>query len=456
MGGKAAILMVISFSLIFLILGHRFNNLSLRSVDNLMNYYIQSKAHNIAVSAANMAANQIFMDKTWEAGYEDISFEGGSITVYVSNNTSETEGKTAVCHNGETLLVTASALASHLAHGDILGSCDSSGVLKKRTIIIAEGSFKGITKTVSVELRPSYFSKFGNFYGNLTSLPATGDTFNGPFHVNGTLSTYGTPVFWGKTTSLSGLTKLGTPADPKFYGGFETGIDIPLEIDTIGIRSAASTNGRFFSDTTGTGQQTDVRLYFNPDSTVEYCFKIGTGPWSTPQITPITTLAPNGVIYVERGNIYTKGTVSGRVSIVATKMGLAGAGEVWQVDDLKYNDDPRINPNSNDILGIMAEENIRLQYNDSTKGQDIITQASLFCLNGDIGPEDALVNDPSLNRWLILGGLIADGIRATALYSSSVPYQGYKFVQTYDDRFMTFVPPSFPHTRNFEIVSWYE
>jgi len=456
MGGKAAILMVLSFSLIFLFFGHRFNNLSLRSVDNLMDYYIQSKAHNIAVSAANMAANQIFMDKTWEAGYDNISFEGGTITVYVSNNTAETEGKIAVCHNGETLLVTAAALASHLAYGDIVGSCDSSGIIEQRAIIIAEGSFRGITKTVSVELRPSYFSKFGNFYGNLSALPATGDTFNGPFHVNGTLTTYGTPVFWGKTTSLSGLTKLGTPADPKFYGGFETGIDIPLEIDTTGIRSAASTNGRVFKDTTGAGQLTDVRLYFNPDSTVEHSIKIGAGPWSTPQTTPITTLAPNGVIYVERGNIYTKGTVTGRVSIVATKMGLAGAGEVWQVDDLKYNDDPRINPNSNDILGIMAEENIRLQYNDSTRGQDIITQASMFCLNGDIGPEDALVNDPSLNRWLILGGLIADGIRATALYSSSVPYQGYKFVQTYDDRLMTFVPPSFPYTCNFEIVSWYE
>ena len=467
MGGKAAILLVISFSIIFLFFGHRFNTLSTQSVDNLADYYVQSKAHNIAVSAANMAANEIFMNKTWEAGYTNLEFNGGVITVYVSN-TSTMTGKTAVCHNGVTLYVDAADLAIHLAHGDGLGSCDSSGVgTEQSATIVAEatypnpdsanlGFYEPVTKAVVLQLRPSYFSKFGNFYSTVTALPATGDTFNGPFHVNAVLTTWGTPVFWGKTTSLSGLKKLGSPADPKFYGGFDTGVNIPLQFDTTGMRAAADNNGYVFKDTTGAGQKTDVRLYFNPDSTVEYSFKIGTGAWSTPKITPLSTLAPNGMIYVERGNIYTKGTLSGRVTIVATKKGLSGAGEVWQEDDLIYNDDPRINLSSTDILGIVAEENIRLQYNDSTRGNDIITQASMFSLNGDIGPDNALINDPSLNRWLILGGLIANGIRVTAKYNASGPFQGYQFVHTYDDRFMTYVPPNFPNTEHFEIVSWLE
>ena len=458
MGGKASILLVLSFSLIFLLFGHRFNNLSTRSVDNLMDYYFESKAHNIAVSAANMAANELFMDKTWAAGYEDISFEGGNITVYISNTTvaEDTTGLVAVCHNGSTLYLAAAAVAAHLAHGDALGPCEAGSSIPSTVTLIAEGTFMGITKSVSVELRPSYFSKFGNFYQNISALPATGDTFNGPFHVNTQLKTWGTPVFWGKTTSLSGLLKYNAPPDPKFYGGFETGIDIPLEFDTTGMRSAADDDGYVFKDTTGTGQQTDVRLYYNANGTVEHSFKIGAGPWSTPITTPLSTLAPNGMIYVERGNIYTKGTLNGRITMVATKKGLAGCGEVWQEDDLQYNDDPRINPNSTDILGIVAEENIRLQYNDSTRGQDIITQASMFSLNGDVGPETALIDDPSLNRWLILGGIIADDIRFTARYDGSGPYKGYQFVHTYDERFMTYVPPNFPNTRNFEVVSWLE
>jgi len=460
MGGKASILLVLSFSLIFLLFGHRFNNLSTRSVDNLMDYYLESKAHNIAVSAANMAANEIFMDKTWAAGYENISFEGGTINVYVTNTTVPEEEvpshKVQICHDGNTIEVAAAAVAAFLAQGDELGACGSSSLGEATVTLISEGTFMGITKSVSVQLRPSYFSKFGNFYQNISALPATGDTFNGPFHVNTQLITWGTPVFWGKTTSLSGLLKNNAPPDPKFYGGFETGIDIPLEFDTTGMRSAADDDGYVFKDTTGTGQQTDVRLYYNADGTVEHSMKIGAGPWSTPITTPLSTFAPNGMIYVERGNIYTKGTLNGRITMVATKKGLEGAGEVWQEDDLQYNDDPRINPSSTDILGIVAEENIRLQYNDSTRGQDIITQASMFSLNGDVGPETALIDDPSLNRWLILGGIIADDIRFTARYDSYGPYKGYKFVHTYDERFMTYVPPNFPNTRNFEVVSWLE
>ena len=462
MGGKAAILLVLAFSLIFLFFGHRFNTLSTQSIDNLTDYYIETKAHNIAVSAANIAANQLFNNKAWEAGFTNISFDGGTFNVYVSNFFT-TFGKAIICHippgnpdAQKTLSIPNAAVPAHLAHGDHLGPCDTTAIDDEMAIIIAEGTFMGIHQVVTLELRPSYFSKFGNFYKNISALPATGDTFNGPFHLNAKMKTWGTPVFWGKVTTLNGLTKLGSPRDPKFYGGFESGVDIPLEFDTTGMRSAAAGDGRIFKDTTGAGQRTDVRLYFNADGTVEHSFKIGAGPWSASQTTPITTLAPNGTIYVERGNIYTKGTVNGRVTIIAAKKGLAGTGEVWQEDDLLYSDDPRINPNSTDILGIVAEENIRLQYNDSTQGNDIITQDSMFSLNGDVGPETALIDHPSLNRWKILGGVIADDIRFTARYNAAGPFKGYKFVHTYDERFMTYVPPNFPHTRNYEVVSWYE
>lgn len=97
MGGKAAILLVLGFSLIFLFYGHRFNRLSTDSVDNLMNYYEDTKAHNIAVSAANLAANKLFLDKTWEEGFENVSFDGGTYNVFVSNNFSSS-GKVIVCH----------------------------------------------------------------------------------------------------------------------------------------------------------------------------------------------------------------------------------------------------------------------------------------------------------------------------------------------------------------------
>lgn len=467
MGGKASILLVLGFSLIFLVVGHNFNTISVRSVGNSTNYYLNTKAYNIAVSGANMAANQIFMDKTWETGYTDLAFDGGTLNVYISNNMNMS-GKTVLCHvppgnpaNKHTITVGSSgAVNAHLAHGDYLGVCTGDTLDTEMATIISEGTYQGVTKTVIVELRPSYFSKFGNYYSSISAAPATGDTFNGPFHVNAKLTTYGTPVFWGKVTTRTGLTKNGSPKDPKFYGGYESGVNLPLQFDTTGMRSTSVTGGKFFNDTTNLGKPIDVRLYFNSNGTVSYSVNRNNTGWNTERTVPLSTLAPNGMIYVEKGNVYIKGAVNGRVTVAVTKKGSSGKGNVYQEDDLYYADNPLTNPNSTNILGVVAEEYIRIKANSNTLGGDVITQASMFSLNRDVGPEDDLVSQNFLGRWKILGGIIANTTRVTATYATVggifQPIKGLKLVHTYDSRFMTYVPPFFPHTQNYEVVSWFE
>lgn len=454
-------LLVIGFSLIFMSVSNNFNTLSVKSVEGYSDYFVETMAYNIAVSGANMAANQIFIDRTWEAGYSNISINGGTLNVYVSNTASGATGKIKICHippgnygARHTLELPASAIAAHLAHGDYLGVCDSAqGYNAQVATIVSEGKYGNVTKTINIELRPASYAKYGNFYATCSAQPATGDTFNGPFHVNGKLYTSGRPVFWGKVTTKSGLVMQGTPKDPKFYGGYQTGVDIPNEFDTTGMRSNA---GKVFKDTTGTGKTTDVRLYFNADGTVTYSNRIGTGSYTTPKTVPITTLAPNGLLYVEKGNIYTKGTLNGRLTIVASKKGSSGYGKVFFEDNLQYQQDPKTFPNSDDMLGIVAESDIRIQDNANTRGKDIITQASMYSVTGTVGPEDGLVTQSALKSWRILGGVIAADTRVTATYSGSNPIKGLRFVHRYDDRFMTAVPPYFPRTKYYEVVSWFE
>lgn len=482
MGGKAALLLVLGFSMIFLVLGHNFGNLSSRAIENMSNYYEESIAYNIAVTGANMAASQVFMDKTWEEGYADVKFDNGTLNVYVSNpqpsmtpvqtkgkkgkGGSSNPNKTVICHippgnpaAAHTIEVGNAAVPAHLNHGDYVGPCSGEVVDSAMVVIISEGTYQGITKTVQVELRPSHFSKFGNYYSSITAYPATGDTFNGPFHTNGLLTTYGQPVFNGKVTSKNGLSKKGAPPKPEFNGGFESGIDIPLEFDTSGMRVSAS---KIFADTLNKGKDIDVRLVFNADGTVTHSFSINDGKnkWTTPVTEKLTDLAPNGLIYIEKGNAFVSGVVKGEATVVATKQGKSGRGEVYFEDNLTYATDPRKNPNSKDVLGIVAESDIRIQYNANTNsGKNIETWASMFAMNGTIGPEDYFFNKYYYNhlaQWNILGGLIADGTRQTAVYSGSKPVRGLKFVHSYDSRFLTYVPPFFPHTKSFEVVSWYE
>jgi hypothetical protein len=459
MGGKAAMLLVLGFSIIFLVFGNNFNNLSTRSVENNADYYIHNMSHNIAIAGANLAANRVFIDKTWDVGYEDLAYQDGIINVYITNPTGGGGGKVEVCHgkglhHAHTISIGAPAVPAHLAHGDTFGPCGGA-TPPEMVVIYSEGIYMGDTSTVYVELQPSTFAKYGNFYDKMSAIPATGDIFDGPFHVNDKMKTWGSPEFFGKVTSKKGLTLMGTK-DPVFHGGYESGVDVERPFDTTGMRTAGSAGGLVIKDTTGSGDKIDVEIEFK-NANVEYRFKIddGANKWSTKETVKLKDF--NGMMYVEKGNVFVKGQLDGAATVVATKKGLAGCGNIYQTDDIKYKDDVKKKPNSDNMLGLVAEENIRLQYNNDTKGKDIISQASMFAYNGDVGPDNALItNDHKLAEWQILGGVISHDVRVTAHYNSVGPYEGYKFVHTYDDRFLHSVPPFFPHTKNYEVVSWYE
>lgn len=59
----------------------------------------------------------------------------------------------------------------------------------------------------------------------------TGDTVWGPFHTQSQLNIGGDAVFWGKVTTLKGLNLTDKTASPKFFGGIEHGVDIPLPVN---------------------------------------------------------------------------------------------------------------------------------------------------------------------------------------------------------------------------------
>lgn len=462
MGGKAAILLVLGFSLIFLVLGRNFLNLTTRAVDNQLIYYNDAQAYNIAVSGANMAANQIFMDKYWAEGYTDLTIGYGIVNVMVSNNTAGTSGKTIICHKPgsnaqKTMSVASASLGGHLGHGDYPGVCAGDpGYDQSVATIVSEGTFNGVTKTVIVDLRPSSFAKFGNYYSSIASaVPATGNVFDGPFHVEGNLSVYGSPQFNGKATASGSLVQTATSGAPIFSGGFQSGVSVPLQFDTTGLRASAD---KIFKGTSTLG--VDVQIEFLNER-ISYSTKLqGSSTWSSTTTENISTTAPNGKIYVDGGNVYIKGALDGKVTISATTNGKSGYGNIYQTTDfLGYKKDPTKFTGETSMLGLIAEQNIRIQSNSNTLGKNITTQASMFAMNGNIGPDDNLATGQSvLREWNILGGLIAKDIRVTANYNSSttLPINGLRFRHVYDKRFLTEVPPGFPGTGGFEIVGWYE
>ncbi len=415
MGGKVSLFLVIGFGVLFAIMGRNLLTVSNEATDNFVKYYTYTKAHNIAVAGANLSANRIFLNKTWMEGYSDESINGGTLNVTV----------------------------------------DSFKTYNRR--ITSIGEFEGEKDTVIVTLEPKNFAQYGNFYDQNNAWWATGDTCRGPFHTNDFLKCYGTPVFLGYVTTKRGVKLHSNNTHPEFHGGLESGVYIPLEFDTSIIRIAAYENGHIFRDTTGGNKVTDVRLELIDDGNVTYSINIHNNGW-TPDVTmPLSTLAPNGVIYVEKGNVYIKGTLNGRLSVVASRKGNGNAGKIHITSDVKYNNDPRIDPTSTDMLGLIAEQNVQLDF-DITRG-DIDIQASIYSQRDGFVIEN-YQNYPGAHNMNLLGGIIGKKLRATAKYGwNGHEYyvtHGYSYVHAFDQRFFQQVPPSFPKTKYFKIVSWLE
>lgn len=411
MAGKASLFLVLGFSMIFFVMSRNMISYTSDMETNYYGYYVRTISHNIAVSGANMASSQLFFDKTWSAGYTNLGISGGLLNVRV----------------------------------------DTMNIYDRR--ITSTSSYQGAVDTVIITLTPQNFAQYGNFYSTFGSVSAaTGDTFSGPFHVNDYLNIVGTPVFLGRTTTKNGIKP--STAKPKLYGGYESGINIPLDFDTSSIRIAAYTGGKIFKDTTGANRQTDLDLQFNSDGTVTYKININNTSWTTAKTVALNTLAPNGVILAERGNVYLKGTVNGKATVVAMRNGITAAGNVYITSDIRYNVNPLTNPSSTDMLGIVGEQSVTLSY-DATRG-DIDIHASMFIKNSGLVIQN-YGSYPSAHNMRILGGVIASTVQATAHYNSSgYPDHGYSYVHKYDERFMKVVPPYFPQTRYYKILSWYE
>jgi len=432
MGGKASILLVLGFSLIFLVAGNNFNRVASQSVDNVTDYYGVTNAYNIAASAANIAASKIFFNQNWNTGFSNVNFSDGKMAVTVAKDTIS-----------NTITITAT--------GTYFDPVNRTNIVK----------------TITVVLQPSKFSKFAYYsaYEPSNIWWAKGDSVWGPLHVQGKLQVSGAPVYLGKVTTQSGITlndpgrwvvqrvKVGrqwvnqnvwVPGtdDPKFYGGYETGIDLPLPADGVtNIATAATAGGTKF-----TGKDT-VYVLFQADSIKckfkkadKYTAKLG------------TTLAPNGVIFAENAVVRVQGKVKGQYTLGVS--GTSAKGKVFIDDDLLLNTNPKTNPNSNDLLGIVAQGDVLITDNTANRS-NVDIYASIYSQQGGFGADkyDTRPNSGSINLY---GGISQSTRRAVGTFNSSGIVSGFSKRYRYDERLLLASPPYYPGTGSFQIVSWYE
>jgi hypothetical protein len=393
--GKMAFFLVLGFSVIFLVMGYNANDVSTRAVENMADYHAKTVAYNIAVSGANMAANNIFLDGTWKTGYSNINFEDGQLSATV----------------------------------EVL---DAFKNIRKLT---STGSYRGVNKSVEVIFQPSSFSKFAYYSVSESGIHwKDGDTVWGPWHSQDYITISKKPVFYGKVTTKKGIKWNIGPYDPKFYGGFEQGVDVTMPATSMtNLESMAADDGKKF-----TGKDT-LYLTFAGDS-IKFRSRINK-PDST---FLLSTFAPNGVIYAKDAILRLKGTIKGQYTVGSNK-------RIYIDNDIVYNTNPLTNPNSTDLFGIVTEKDV-LVTNNAANNNGINLHASIYCRTEGFGAENPDTR-PNSGQLKLLGG-IQQYYRK--LVSDPWPTHGFAKAYRYDQRLMFASPPGYPGTGQLEIVSWFE
>ena len=286
MVGRGTLIVIVGFTIIFGIAGTYWNRMSTGSVDNFLEYYNQSTAHSIAEAAANLGGNQIFVNQPSNSSFHlSGSFSAGQYYVEVDSTGQYQMQLTAT------------------------GTYPPSGV---------RGS---VTETIQVMFGANNFSTFGIYTASMSGVYlTTGDTVWGTFHSEGSLNVTGTPVFYGRVTSLNGISGGGHPI---FYGSYQSGVSIPWSSTSVAYVLSAATSGGQIINNPSSPSPFDVYMTLNSNATVTY----HTSLHMTDTTATLSSFAPNGVIFVNNGNLHLKGTVNGQYTIAA---GGARA-KVWEV-----------------------------------------------------------------------------------------------------------------------------
>ena len=458
MSGKAQLILVIGFGALFLIFGTNFATVSTRSVDNSMLYYDHAIAKNIARAGAQLAVRQIGLDASWmDADELPSTLLGGTLSVTVD---------------------------THAIGGGL-----------QRKIVTATGTFANgqvsLSDTVRVLLETSYLSDhaYKHTYDEPSSYWSTGDTVWGPARLNN-LSTdiFGDPVFAGFVSRSWPGDLSDTSLHPRFLGGLDPNGDWEYPnsspVDSAYYRGLAQTNGRAIADTApGMYRHTETWLTFADDnggSVTDLTRLAGIGTLVDSINQPLRTYAPNGVIYVDNGDIHLKGTVKGSLTILvnskdpyrsaATANTPAGPGpyffgNIYIDDNLRYATDPLNDPTSMDKLGLVTWRNVLLSVAPTT----LTVDAYILCLYDDFGLKYAYDNFTATSQsqvdsyasviqghlFTLIGGYTS--FATNGWYSGAVSKANPWHKQIhYDKRWRQDPSPYFPRSDRYRVVAWME
>lgn len=419
MGGKAAIILVMGLGFVLGYIGLNLNNTATKAVGNMSVYSNMTASNNLAKTGANVGLAKFYQDTSWS----------GSITQ---------------TFNGPLLKGTFVATCTHLTGDTVrLRSVSTYPVDYRTTMRDTIEVYFNKAKKKSFTL----FAWMTHDENGVTWI--TGDTVWGRVHSNSILKMSGKPVFHEKvTTSKSISPKPGkSPNFAIFKKSYETGIaPVDLPTDFNELITASTTGGRVFVQnpiwltlSAGTAADGDGKVYVRTTQ-------------AGPIIDSISLSDPafNGVI-LGNGRVNVSGTLDGRLSI-------ASLTDMYIQDDILCERNPQTTPSSDDMLGLISENNVVVANNVANQVNCEI-QASVFSRTGSFTAESYNTGAPR-GLLKLLGSIVQKTRGPVGTFSGSTLLTGYLKRYRYDNRLadVNVRPPYYPGflVKTYAITNWWE
>ncbi|MFC1544418.1 DUF4900 domain-containing protein, partial [Gemmatimonadota bacterium] len=267
----------------------------------------------------------------------------------------------------------------------------------------------------------------------------TGDILRGPVHSNDQFNIDGDPIYLKEvTTSASSVNYAAGVNNPDFREGITFNVDpveLPGDTGLIMVKSQEA-DGLYFA-----GNQT-LELAYEPATDYAYVIVDPAGAATEYQL-PL-----NGVIYVD-GDCEIEGTLHGQLTV-------ACSGDMYLTDDILYTTDPRVDPSSTDLLGLVADGNVYVAATaENLDAGDETFMCVLMALGTSFAAENYASGSPR-GYLRVIGGIIQDQRGPVGTFNPSTGniVSGYDKDYVYDGRLADSPPPAFPTTGIVVTLAW--
>ncbi len=414
MFGKGALIFVAGFAMVFGLYTAKLNKLAVGASDNFNYHYVNQLVHENAMTAMNIAINDIWANSTGTASY----------TITANSCTSSVSVYTAGLDT---------VIAKTVTRGWVFD--DEYFIQNNLAMQIVDSMTAIFTYNIPV----SKFFWYSNIEGHIYWV--SGDTSWGPIHTNDRFRTSGAPVFYGKVTAQAGITP--GPTDPSsqanFYGGWEVGTSAGLPTDMSHLVTAATDGNNGEPMNTVSLYDKNLRLTFLSNGTVRR--KVGTADWDT---VTVAEIAPTGVLYNTK-KIRVKGTLDGQITLYSK--------DVIKVDnDMVYAVNPLDDPSSDDLLGLVCDGDVLITDN-TANNNDCHLHASVMAISGSFGAEN-YSGRPYSGALHVVGSLAQDRRGPVGTFGWTTT--GFSKRYHYDPRLATQSAPRYPYVRMLTLASWWE